>query len=103
MVSAFEHYGTPGWVSRVTDETPPALATLVGQLAVAPLPGGADQIDRYCNGVTASLLDRELLRKKAALLSTLQRSDPEGDPAGYSDVQEKLVAVEKERRDLRDD
>jgi DNA primase len=103
MVSAFEHYGTPGWVSKVTDETPPALATLVGQLAVAPLPGGADQIDRYCNGVTASLLDRELLRKKAELLSTLQRSDPERDPTGYRDVQEKLVAVEKERRDLRDD
>jgi len=103
MVSAFEHYGTPGWVSKVTEETPPALSTLVGQLAVAPLPGGADQIDRYCNGVTASLLDRELLRKKAELMSTLQRSDPEADPAGYRDVQEKLVAIEKERRDLRDD
>jgi DNA primase len=103
MISAFEHYGTPVWVTKVTEETPQALSALVGQLAVAPLPGGADQIDRYCLGVTATLLDRELLRKKAEMLSSLQRSDPESDPVGYRDVQEKLVALEKERRALRGD
>jgi len=103
MISAFEHYTTPVWVTKVTEETPAALATLVGQLAVAPLPGGADQIDRYCMGVTATLLDRELLRKKAELLSSLQRSDPESDAPGYRELQEKLVALEKERRDLRGD
>ena len=103
MISAFEHYGTPIWVAKVTEETPQALSALVGQLAVAPLPGGADQIDRYCLGVTATLLDRELLRKKAELLSSLQRSNPESDPVGYRDVQEQLVALEKERRTLRGD
>jgi len=103
MISAFEHYATPVWVTKVTEETPQALSTLVGQLSVAPLPGGADQIDRYCMGVTATLLDRELLRRKAELMSSLQRSNPESDPAGYRELQEQLVALEKERRDLRGD
>jgi DNA primase len=103
MMSAFEHYATPVWVTKVTEETPQALSTLVGQLAVAPLPGGADQIDRYCMGVTATLLDRELLRKKAELLSSLQRSNPETDSTGYRELQEQLVELEKERRDLRGD
>ena len=103
MMSAFEHYATPVWVTKVTEETPQALSTLVGQLAVAPLPGGADQIDRYCMGVTATLLDRELLRKKAELLSSLQRSNPETDSSGYRELQEQLVQLEQERRDLRGD
>ena len=103
MMSAFEHYATPVWVTKVTEETPQALSTLVGQLAVAPLPGGADQIDRYCMGVTATLLDRELLRKKAELLSSLQRSNPETDSTGYRELQEQLVELEQERRDLRGD
>ena len=103
MVAAFEHYPSPQWVAKVTEEIPPALSTLVGQLAVAPLPGGADTIARYCLGVTASLLDRELLRKKAELLGVLQRSNPEEDPANYRSLQERLVEIENQRRALRDE
>ena len=103
MVSAFEHYASPQWVSKVTEETPPALSTLVGQLAVSPLPGGADTIARYCLGVTASLLDRELLRKKAELLGVLQRSSQESDKDNYRELQERLVAIETQRRALRDE
>jgi len=103
MVSAFEHYQTPAWVTKVTDEVPPALTTLVGQLAVGPLPEKNDQIERYALGVTASLLDREFLRKKAELLSTLQRTNAEGDPVGYRELQEQLVEIERERRLLREE
>ena len=101
MVSALEYYPTPHWVAKVSDETPPALSTLVGQLAVAPLPEQANRTDRYCEGVTSSLLDRELLRKKAELLSALQRSDPTGNPDNYRALQESLVAIERDRRELR--
>ncbi len=103
MLSAFEHYNTPGWVAKVTDEVPPALSTLVGQLAVGPLPESRDQVERYAEGVTASLLDREFLRNKAELLSTLQRTSPEENPAEYRDLQEKLVAIEQSRRALREE
>jgi DNA primase len=103
MLSAFEHYNTPGWVAKVTEEVPPALTTLVGQLAVGPLPEKRDQVERYAQGVTASLLDREFLRNKAELLSTLQRTSPEEDPAAYRELQEKLVAIEQNRRALREE
>ena len=103
MVSAFEHYQSPGWVSKVTEETPQALATLVAQLAVAPLPQKPDQVARYALGVTSSLLDRELLRTKAELMSSLQRSDAQADPQGYRALQEQLVAIEAERRTLREE
>jgi DNA primase len=47
------------------------------------------------------LLDRELLRKKAELMSLLQRSDATAE--GYRGLQEQLVAIEAERRALRED
>lgn len=103
MMSAFEHYNTPGWVTKVTEETPPALSALVGQLSVAPLPQKPDQVERYAQGVTGSLLDRELLRKKAELMSLLQRSDATNDAEGYRSLQEQLVAIESHRRALRED
>jgi DNA primase len=101
MVSAMDYYPTPQWVAQVTAETPPALSTLVGQLAVAPLPEQSGQTERYCEGITSSLLDRELLRRKAEVLGALQRSDPTGDPDNYRALQESLVSLEKDRRDLR--
>lgn len=103
MLSAFEHYASPGWVSKVTEEIPPALSTLVGQLAVGPLPESRDQVERYAEGVTASLLDREFLRNKAELLSTLQRMNSEENPAEYRELQERIVAIEHKRRALREE
>ena len=103
MLSVFDHYGDGSWVTRVTEEAPEALRALVAQLSVAPLPESKAQTERYCLGVTATLLDRDLLRQKAELMSTLQRSDAESDPAGYRSVQEQLVTIEAQRRQLRDE
>ena len=103
MLSVFDKYQDGAWVSRVTAETPEALQPLVGQLSVAPLPESKAQTERYCLGVTATLLDRDLLRQKAELMSTLQRTDAAADPAGHRVVQEQLVTIEAKRRELRDD
>ncbi|MCF8549064.1 MAG: DNA primase [Pontimonas sp.] len=103
MLSVFDQYREGAWVSRVTAETPEALQPLVGQLSVAPLPESKAQTERYCLGVTATLLDRDLLRQKAELMSTLQRTDAEADPAAHRVVQEQLVRIEARRRELRDD
>lgn len=103
MLSAFADYNTPSWVASVTEETPEALRVLIGQLAVAPLPEKPDQTERYCMGVTASLLDRDLLRRKADLMSTLQRSNPEADPASFRALQEELMSIETMRRGLREE
>jgi DNA primase len=103
MLSVFDKYQDGAWVSRVTAETPEALQPLVGQLSVAPLPESKAQTERYCLGVTATLLDRDLLRQKAELMSTLQRTDAAMDPAGHRVVQEQLVTIEAQRRALRDE
>jgi DNA primase len=103
MLSVFDKYQDGAWVSRVTAETPEALQPLVGQLSVAPLPESKAQTERYCLGVTATLLDRDLLRQKAELMSTLQRTDAAADPAGHRVVQEQLVTIEAQRRALRDE
>jgi DNA primase len=103
MLSVFDQYQDGAWVSRVTAETPEALQPLVGQLSVAPLPESRAQTERYCLGVTATLLDRDLLRQKAELMSTLQRTDAATDPAGHRVVQEQLVTIEAKRRALRDE
>jgi len=103
MLSVFDKYQDGAWVSRVTAETPEALQPLVGQLSVAPLPESKAQTERYCLGVTATLLDRDLLRQKAELMSTLQRTDAALDPAGHRVVQEQLVTIEAQRRALRDE
>ena len=103
MLSVFDKYQDGAWVSRVTAETPEALQPLVGQLSVAPLPESKAQTERYCLGVTATLLDRDLLRQKAELMSTLQRTDAEADPAAHRVAQEQLVRIEAKRRELRDD
>lgn len=103
MLSVFDKYQDGAWVSRVTAETPEALQPLVGQLSVAPLPESKAQTERYCLGVTATLLDRDLLRQKAELMSTLQRTDAAADPSGHRVVQEQLVTIEAQRRALRDE
>ena len=103
MLSVFDQYQDGAWVSRVTAEPPEALQTLVGQLSVAPLPESKAQTERYCLGVTATLLDRDLLRQKAELMSTLQRTDAATDPAGHRVVQEQLVTIEAKRRALREE
>jgi len=103
MLSVFDQYGDPAWVTKVTQETPEALQALVGQLSVAPLPESKAQTERYCLGVTATLLDRDLLRQKAELMSALQRTNGDVDPVGYREVQEKLVTIESQRRALRDE
>lgn len=101
LVGAFEHYGTAQWVARAAEEAPSAFAPLVTQLAIAPLPIRGDHVREYCTGVTTSLIERDLLRRKTELLGALQRSDAAADPQRYRTLQRQLVDLEAERRRIR--
>lgn len=102
MISAFDAFESPSWVERVLAEVPEPFAPVVRQLAVAPLPERNEELmPAYVRGVTASLVEKSLLARKAELLGSLQRADPAGE--GYRELQRSLVAVETERRQLRDD
>jgi DNA primase len=103
LIAAFEHYGTPHWARAVTEEAPGAFAPLVTQLAIAPLPVRDDHVAEYCAGITTSLIERDLLRRKAELLGALQRTDQAADPSRYRDLQTQLMTLEAERRRVRGD
>jgi len=103
MLAAFDAYGTHDWARRVTDEAPTAFEPLVTQLAIAPLPMRAGFEAEYCRGVTTSLIERDLLRRKTELLGALQRTDAEADPDRHRTLQRDLVELEAERRRVRGD
>ncbi|MDO9589773.1 MAG: DNA primase, partial [Microcella sp.] len=103
VFAAIDDYGTSEWVRRVADEAPPAFSPLVTQLAIAPLPMRDGRAAEYCAGVTTSLIERDLLRRKTELLGALQRTDAAADPERYRTLQQQLVEVEGERRKVRGD
>jgi DNA primase len=101
ILAVFDHYGEAGWVGRVQAEIPDTLQVFVQQMAVHPLPERDDEAGRYALGVTATLLDKDLLRRKGQLLSTLQRSVAGSDE--YAALQHQLMDIETTRRALREE
>ncbi|MFB9310003.1 DNA primase [Agromyces hippuratus] len=90
-------------VDRVITEVPAPFASLVQQLAVAPMPHRNEaELTVYVQGIVSALVDRELLRQKSELLGRLQRTD-RTDVAAYAALQRALVEIETERRALRAD
>jgi DNA primase len=102
LAVSLDDFATGAWVDRVAREVPEGFETLVRELSVAPLPereGAA--LDLYCQGITAALIDRDLLRLKADLLGQLQRLDRAADPDRFATLQRALVATDQERMRLR--
>jgi DNA primase len=95
------HSQDPEWIARVTAEVPARYATLVNQLAVAPIPEREDRLESYCKRIVSDFIDRDLLRQKVVLMGAMQRLDAATDPQRYTEVQRELVRIETERRALR--
>lgn len=94
---------SPDWLARVAHEVPAPFSTLVTELGVAPIPERSEkELTAYVRGVTSSLIERDLLRRKADLLGRLQRADPEQREA-YAALQREIVQIEADRRKLRDE
>lgn len=103
MLAAIGAYGSSDWARTVSDEAPTAFSPLVTQLAIAPLPIREGYAAEYCQGVTTSLIERDLLRRKTELLGALQRTDGSAEPERYRALQRELVELEAERRRVRGD
>ena len=103
LVAGREHLGTPSAFDALRRELPAEFVPLLEQLAVAPLPEreSAD-VALYASGVLSSLVERDLLRQKAELLSQLKRASPD-DAENYRAIQTALIAVEADRRKLREE
>ena len=98
--------GTAEGQAALRAELPAEFVPLADQLAVAPLPerehAGPDGLAVYAKGVLTSLVERELLRQKAELLSRLQRT-PVDDRDAYRQLQTALQQIEVDRRRIREE
>jgi DNA primase len=89
------------WIEAVHEQAPLALAPLVTQLAVTPLPADTDEgLSRYAVSVVLRLAEVELSRHIGALRSRVQRLDPDDPAAGQAFAE--LLAAETRRRTLRE-
>ncbi len=103
IATTLDAMDSPDWLVRVANEVPAPFSTLVTELGVAPIPERSEkELTAYVRGVTSSLIERDLLRRKADLLGRLQRADPEQRDA-YTALQHELVQIEADRRKLRDE
>lgn len=92
----------PEWLPAVLGTVPEPLVPLVTQLAVAPLPeSDSERLPLYVSSIVSSVIERDLVRRKADAMSRLQRLGGD-DPAQAREIQQLLVALENERRALRE-
>jgi DNA primase len=102
IVAASVSADTDQWLPSVLSSVPEQLAPLVTQLAVAPLPeSDGERLPLYVASIVSSVIERDLLRRKADAMSRLQRLGGD-DPMQAREIQQLLVALENERRALRD-
>ncbi|EYR63475.1 DNA primase [Actinotalea ferrariae CF5-4] len=97
--------GSPAaWVERVHEEAALPVQPLVLELAVTPLPEDRpDAVDGYVRGVVTALVDLGITRRIADLRGRLQRMDPQGEAEAYQAAFADLIALESQRRALRQD
>ncbi|GAB2475425.1 DNA primase [Xylanimonas ulmi] len=102
-VSAGRGLSGAAWVGAVAQQAGQTVARLVDELAVAPLPEDReDAIGRFVADVVRALVDLGLTRRIADAKSRLLRLDPDGDAAGHRQALHAVLAMEQERRALRE-
>ena len=87
------------WLGRVELAIPSQYLGYLRSLAAAPLPvTNAQQLDMYAKGVVVRALINCVANEKAQLLAALRRATPE--TTEYKELQQRLVQLEVERRQL---
>ena len=94
--------GGDTWIERIQADVPDDFRPLVTQLAVAPLPEREDrEMTIYVRGIVASLIERDLVRRKSELVGRLQRT-PVDQGEQSREIQRELLALETKRRALKE-
>ncbi|GAA4666908.1 DNA primase [Frondihabitans cladoniiphilus] len=104
VAASLDQLDSANWIEAVLAQTPAPFVRLVQELAVGPLPEreGHDMAV-YCEGILSSLVERDLLRKKAELLGKMHRTDAKAAPDAYRLLATQVVEVEAARRVLRNE
>ncbi|MDT9595250.1 DNA primase [Nocardioides zeae] len=92
-----------GWTARLRARTQDAeVARALGELAVEPLMAGAAPTQEYVAQHVYGLQELTVQRRIADLKSKLQRTNPVTDATEYNRMFGDLVALEQQRRTLRE-
>jgi DNA primase len=91
------------WVARLRDEAPnDEVRNMITRLAVEPSRSGQDSDDRYAASLLARIQELQLTREIARLKSKLGRLNPVDHQEDYNRLFGDLVALEQQRRVLRE-
>ena len=103
IVSARDVQGTASWIARISEEMPEMFAGVVPELAVASIPAGPtpQQVGEYVRSVAKSLVERDLLRRRAQAFSALQRAEAERDDERMRELQREIADLEAQKRAIR--
>lgn len=89
------------WLGRIEQVIPASLLNELRGIAAKDLPVlNESQLAAYAQGVITKAMERTLSREKAELLAKLRRTDAVLEPEVHRAVQEQLMALETERRQL---
>ncbi len=125
MVTAFPHYGEPGWLAAVEEASGEGIRPLVSEFAMVDIPvyrvqrakpwneseaGAATRVakedadtrknlEAYVVNVARSHIDSDLARQREELHGMLRRHGD--DVAEREDIQRRITDLERRRRELR--
>ncbi|ERG63337.1 hypothetical protein L332_02575 [Agrococcus pavilionensis RW1] len=103
ILASLDRIEAPDFSEHVAQTVPAEIVPLVRTLAMAPIPQSSREgVRAYVQGIVGSLVDRDILRRKAEMLGSLQRLGST-DPEGSKRLQEQLLELERERRSLREE
>ncbi len=91
-------------LEAVLAQLPNDFAPLVRQLASEPLPvRSAADVPAFARGIATGIIEVDLTRRKAEVLRQLGRLDPSTQAVERAEAERQLVALEAERRGLREE
>ena len=95
--------GGPAWADAlVAAASDDATRNLVAELSVEPAPTDEAALPRYVESVVLRMHEVWVSRKLVTLKARLQRTDPSEQTGAYNRLFGELMALEKQRRDLRE-
>ena len=95
--------GGQAWADALVAAAPDdATRNLVAELSVEPAPADESSLPRYVESVVLRLHEVWVSRKLVTLKARLQRTDPSERTGAYNRLFGELMAMEKQRRDLRE-
>jgi DNA primase len=90
------------WLLQLKTQISDRLQQVVDEIASATLPAATEaDLARYSQGVITGALDRTLTFEKNDLLAEMRTIDPEANRTRFTEIQQRLVSLEADRRAIR--